>query len=650
MSHQKGSQQELLDSLRSIQVVDLKKEHETYIEDGKIVEDDPRVLNNDVGTLAMRLALYSQLFYFFCQLVIFFIDLRIVQQNFESVESFPGVNSCYDYLKMLDIRFKNGGKEFENYNILPHLRLNWILWLSSSSNGVLFWRIGSIVFEITRLCLIRSCISMCFRASLFKMLSLGNRRLFAMLSRLISGKGWMYIVALHTIQAFVGYYPFFYLEKDPATNCWLPIQNNINSHKVLYLMSLAQIILCLSLTGSFMKTDTKKVVVEPHQLPSCILAKIQDNIGRFDEHWSLDPETDNLKLCIEEDLKISVIEDKYLIDSDKHWLICYAYKLDSNVVFNLEESDEIDQDEDMMSLNPKKSNMRLEAKKDIFRYYLAMNVSVHPQRAYFNSIQIIFQKEEAILSTKCCSSMVSVIKDLLTIFVCSTSVILWAFNLLKLCWYTFSTNVPLVARVFTIILLLNVLFLATLTYWKKIFFKKTYPKTKEVVASSKDCSQSEQSERKKLKLEDILHINTHQPNTSRFKSLGNTGSPEIEQNYLRNFQKRNTVKEKKKKEPLDIHPQQRAKHGTIIQNKSDVGTTMNSQYQLSTMDKLVSGTFTKDLNSSKFISRGRGSGGQGEISIIQKREEMMVNKNKIFDDLDVSCINKLGKLISFIEK
>ena len=49
----------------------------------------------------------------------------------------------------------------------------------------------------------------------------------------------------------------------------------------------------------------------------------------FEQYWSEDSENGELRFD-EEELKILTVEDKYLIDSDSHWLICYAFKLDSN--------------------------------------------------------------------------------------------------------------------------------------------------------------------------------------------------------------------------------------------------------------------------------------------------------------------------------
>ena len=78
---------------------------------------------------------------------------------------------------------------------------------------------------------------------------------------------------------------------------------------------------------------------------------------------------------MEDDLRITVIGDKYLIDSDKHWLICYAYKLYPEATQLPPEHayfDELLEDEEIKLNNRKDTG--LEARIKLFKFDLYHNV------------------------------------------------------------------------------------------------------------------------------------------------------------------------------------------------------------------------------------------------------------------------------------
>jgi hypothetical protein len=127
-----------------------------------------------------------------------------------------------------------------------------------------------------RLYLIKKCFYVGFRAKILKVICLGNRKMFSIMSGLLTGKVWVCMVGAYCFYALTFYFPFTFMFKNSDINCWVPVNNDVHGMEMMYVLNLSQFVVCIFCFVSFLKTDCKKVVIEPHLLPSSIVRKIQD--------------------------------------------------------------------------------------------------------------------------------------------------------------------------------------------------------------------------------------------------------------------------------------------------------------------------------------------------------------------------------------
>lgn len=90
---------------------------------------------------------------------------------------------------------------------------------------------------------------------------------------------------------------------------------------------LFHILVMISLFISYLKTNGEKVIIEPHLVPEVILKELVDTSEEKQKHWSIDTNSKSLSFNIEGNLRVLEVDDKYVIDSESYWLVCYAFKL-----------------------------------------------------------------------------------------------------------------------------------------------------------------------------------------------------------------------------------------------------------------------------------------------------------------------------------